>query len=146
MVGMASPPPLPETFDVKLGRRMAAAHQAGDAAEVERARRYAVQEGSSSGTEQAFFDQFTRAMVRMREVISLREAGRAGEADELTAQLAAEFAPEVLQQVQVGMLFAAGRAQGWLPERDYDTLAAATSAAGAEVAEQMRHIRRGRPR
>ena len=139
----STPPPLPEIFDVVLGRQMAAAHDAGDPAAVEQTREYLVREGAVDRAEQAFLDEFTRALVRMQQVISMRAAGRGQEADELTAQVAAEFSPEVLQQVQVGMLFTAGRKQGWLPERDYDTLAAATSSAGAAVAEQLRHIRRG---
>jgi hypothetical protein len=146
MVGMTTPPPLPETFDVQLGLRMAAAHDAGDTAAVERARAYAVQEGPSSGDERAFFDQFTQALVQMLEVVSLRKRGLEGEADALTAQVAEQFAPQVLRQVQVGMLFAAGRSQGWLPERDYDILAAATASSDIEVAEQVRRIRRGEPR
>jgi len=143
MDGMPTePPPLPDVFDVVHGRRMAAAHEAGDRDGVERARRYIVAEGSVSPEEAAHLDQFTRAMALVQDMIAARGTARA---DELARQIRQEFSPEIVRQVHTGMLFSAGRQQGWLPERDYDTLAAAVSSAGAEVTEQMRYIKRGKP-
>jgi len=49
---------------------------------------------------------------------------------------------QILREVRIGMLVAAGRNQGWLPADDYDEPAARMPATGP-VAEQFRHIRRG---
>lgn len=139
-----APRPLPDTLDVAMGRRMAAAHAAGDAAGVERARDYLVREGSTTAVEQAFVDQFTRALVAVQQAMTARTSGDADHADDLMKQVARDFPREMLEQVQQAMLFAAGRRQGWLPEPDYDALAARLPATG-EVAELFRHVRRGRP-
>lgn len=143
MDGMSiEPPPLPDVFDVVHGRRMAAAHEAGDRAGVEQARRYLVAEGSVSPEETAYLDQFTRAMTLVQDMMATRDPACA---DELARQIHQEFPPEIVRQVHTGMLFAAGRKQGWLSERDYDQLAAAVSAAGPEVTGQMQNIKRGKP-
>lgn len=150
MAGMAqtpaSPPPLPDLFDIVQARRWSDAARAGDDAGAERARRYLVDEGSTSPEETEYLDQFTRAMHLAQAMVAAGEAGDAARREDLAQQVAQGFDPAIVRQVQLGMLFAAGRQQGWLPERDYDALAAAAVSAGAEVAEQMRHIRRGQAR
>ena len=105
-------------------------------------RRYLVAEGSASPEETAYLDQFTRAMMLVQDMIATKGTARAAE---LARQIQQQFPPEIVQQVQMGMLFSAGRTQGWLLERDYDKLAVAVSSAGPEVTEQMRHIKRGKP-
>jgi len=145
MGGMSTPPPLPDSFDVALGQRMSAAHAAGDRTAVERARAYLVAEGSSSPQEASFLEEYTRALALTQDMVAAQGAGDTARSTDLARQITRDFAPEIVRQVQLGMLFAAGRQQGWLREADYDALAAATSAGGPEVAEQMRHIRRGEP-
>lgn len=141
----ASPPPLPDIFDIVQARRWSAAARAGDDAGAEQARRYLVDEGSTSPKETEFLDQFTRAMHLTLAMVAAGEAGDSARREDLAQQIAHGFDPAIVRQVRLAMLFAAGSQQGWLPEPAYDTLAAATASAGAEVVERMRHIRRGGP-
>jgi hypothetical protein len=123
---------------------MAAAHLAGDAAGVEQIREYLVQEGSTSSAERAQLDESTRAMVLMQHLMTAHAEGDQARVDAVVRQLFTDFSPEMVAQVRNWMLFAAGREQGWLPERDYDALAAQFPETG-ELADQFREIRRGRP-
>lgn len=135
-------PPLPETFDVVLGQRMAAAHAAGDTAGVEQARAYLVSEGTTDPADRAYLDAYTRALVVMQQVMAAQSAGERERADLLTEGLVAEIPAEILREVRLGMLFAAARNAGWLPADTYDELAARIPATGP-LADQFRHIRRG---
>ncbi len=59
----------------------------------------------------------------------------------------ARFSPQIIRQVQLGMLFTAGRKQGWLPPADYDLLTEVTAGAArdSETVQQLRQIHRGNP-
>jgi hypothetical protein len=139
------PRPLPDSFEVEQGHRMEAAFTAGDSAAAERARRHLVAEGSTDAQEAAFLDQYTKALVLVQEMITAQGAGDPARADALARQINATFAPALVRQVHLGMLFAAGRKQGWLPAADHDTLRALTAALGPEITEQFAQIRRGKP-
>jgi hypothetical protein len=102
-----------------------------------------VAEGSTDAQEAAFLDQYTRALVLVQQMIAAQEAGEQGRSDALARQINASFAPALVRQVRLGMLFAAGRKQGWLPAADYDLLLASTEGSGPELSAQLARIRRG---
>ena len=102
-------------------------------------------EGSTDPQDAAFLDQYTKALVLVREMIAAQGAGDQARSDALAEQITASFAPELVREVQLGMLCAAGRAQGWLPAADHDALTAFAAAAGPEVSAQLAGIRRGQP-
>lgn len=140
-----TPAPLPQTFEVTQGKRLAAAHDVGDHAAVERVRRHLVTEGSIDSADAAQLDDFTRAMVLGKEIIDASTVGNHERAAELSHRMTTEFELDTVVMVTQAMLFTAGRQQGWLPECDYDTLASFTKDSGHEITSIVRQIRRGRP-
>ena len=140
-----TPPPLPEAFEVTQGLRMAEAHEVGDLHEVERIRRHLVAEGSTDAIDAAQLDDFTQAMVLVMQMVDAGAAGDKARADELGREVTTRFGEDVVDTVIKGMLFSAGREQGWLPEAKYDDLVAFTRDSGPEITSIVRQIRRGKP-
>ncbi len=124
---------------------MAAALAVGDGAAAEQARRHVVAEGSTDAQEAAYLDQYTSALVLVQEMVAAQGAGDHARAVVLAKRINESFAPELVRQVHLAMLLAAGRKQGWLPAADHDTLTAFAASCGPEVAAQLGQIRRGRP-
>lgn len=140
-----TPPPLPETFEVTQGRRMVAAHDVGDHVEVERVRHHLVTEGSTDAADAAQLDDLTQAMLLVKQMVDAGTVGNAARAEELGRQVNARFGKDMVDTIRKGMLFAAGREQGWLPEATYDELVAFTTEMDPEITAIVRQIRRGRP-
>ncbi|MEP6745003.1 MAG: hypothetical protein ABJB33_05860, partial [Gemmatimonadota bacterium] len=97
------------------------------------------------GNDSQLLDQYTQALVLVQEMITAQGVGDHARSDALAGQITASFPPELVRQVQLGMLFAAGRKQGWLPAADHDTLTAFAASAGPEITAQLARIRRGQP-
>ncbi|MEV4415426.1 hypothetical protein [Catellatospora sp. NPDC049609] len=137
-------PPLPEVFEVHIGRQAQEAQAAGRPEEAEKAIGYLVSEGATSAEEAKMFGDVARASLLARTMLEHVEAGRAAEADALQARIVDEYGPEVAKVVLAGLLVTAGRKQGWLPVEAYDLLMQLTDG-GRDVADIIQGVGRGQP-
>jgi len=113
---------LPDTFETRHGRALAAAWNTGDTTAYDKLVHYTVAEGSTSVEEELALSESLRATALFKRVLETVATCDQAEHDRLLNEMRTTCPPRLITQTLAAATMQAGMAQGWLPAAQHEQL------------------------